>query len=93
MVRTKYLYMIVIIERYMFCSSFVLLRSPSDINDFRFPFLGTDINAVSRSFGGEVLATADDHGQVKLFRYPVVEGVYSQLIYPNYLYLYIYLLN
>jgi WD40 repeat protein len=33
---------------------------------------GTDINAVDRSPGGTLLATADDHGKVKVFRYPVV---------------------
>jgi len=31
---------------------------------------GTDINAVHRSQKGDLLASADDHGQVKLFRYP-----------------------
>jgi echinoderm microtubule-associated protein-like 6 len=33
---------------------------------------GTDINAVDRSPGGSLLATADDFGKVKVFRYPVV---------------------
>eukprot|EP00002_Diphylleia_rotans_P034049 TRINITY_DN7287_c0_g2_i1.p1 TRINITY_DN7287_c0_g2~~TRINITY_DN7287_c0_g2_i1.p1 ORF type:complete len:2704 (-),score=538.32 TRINITY_DN7287_c0_g2_i1:170-8281(-) len=31
---------------------------------------GSDINAVARSYSGQVLATADDFGMVKLFRYP-----------------------
>ena len=31
---------------------------------------GSDINAVDRSPLGSVLATADDFGMVKLFRYP-----------------------
>jgi echinoderm microtubule-associated protein-like 6 len=33
---------------------------------------GTDVNAVDRSPGGSLLATGDDHGKVKVFRYPVV---------------------
>jgi microtubule-associated protein-like 6 len=33
---------------------------------------GTDINAASRNFKGDVIATADDSGKVKLFRYPSV---------------------
>ena len=31
---------------------------------------GSDINAVARSPDGTVSATADDFGQVKLFKYP-----------------------
>lgn len=31
---------------------------------------GTDINSVDRSPLGSILATADDFGSVKLFRYP-----------------------
>jgi microtubule-associated protein-like 6 len=31
---------------------------------------GTDINAVDRSHSGNLLATADDFGKIKLFRYP-----------------------
>lgn len=31
---------------------------------------GTDINAVDRSPDGTVIATADDFGMVKLFKYP-----------------------
>jgi microtubule-associated protein-like 6 len=34
---------------------------------------GTDINAVDRSHSGSLLATADDLGKVKLFRFPCVE--------------------
>ncbi|RHZ30230.1 hypothetical protein DYB31_010812 [Aphanomyces astaci] len=33
---------------------------------------GTDINAVHRCHSGELVATGDDFGQVKLFRYPAV---------------------
>ena len=33
---------------------------------------GTDVNACSRSHGGNLLATADDFGKVKLFRYPCI---------------------
>ncbi|CAM9949274.1 unnamed protein product, partial [Phaeothamnion confervicola] len=33
---------------------------------------GTDVNAVCRSPDGSVLATGDDFGTVKLFRYPCV---------------------
>ncbi|KAG5192222.1 WD40-repeat-containing domain protein, partial [Tribonema minus] len=35
---------------------------------------GTDINAVDRSHGGTLLATADDMGKVKLFQYPCVKS-------------------
>lgn len=34
---------------------------------------GTDINAVDRSPSGKLIATADDFGKVKVFRYPSVE--------------------
>lgn len=34
---------------------------------------GTDINAVCRSHSTSVLASADDFGQVKLFRYPTCQ--------------------
>jgi len=34
---------------------------------------GTDINAVDRSPSGTLIATADDFGKVKVFRYPSVE--------------------
>lgn len=34
---------------------------------------GTDVNAVDRSHVGTLLATADDFGKVKLFRYPCVQ--------------------
>jgi WD40 repeat protein len=34
---------------------------------------GTDINMVDRSPSGSVVATADDYGNVNLFRYPCVE--------------------
>jgi WD40 repeat protein len=33
---------------------------------------GTDVNAVAKSGSGTVLASADDFGNVKLFKYPVV---------------------
>jgi microtubule-associated protein-like 6 len=33
---------------------------------------GTDINAVHRNHAGHLLATADDFGKVKVFRYPCV---------------------
>lgn len=33
---------------------------------------GTDVNAVCRSASGRLLATADDFGKVKLFKYPCV---------------------
>lgn len=33
----------------------------------------TDVNSVDRSHEGNVLATGDDFGQVKLFKYPCVE--------------------
>ena len=32
---------------------------------------GTDVNSVCRNFGGNILASADDFGMVKLFKYPV----------------------
>jgi hypothetical protein len=32
---------------------------------------GTDINDCERSHDGELLATSDDYGLVKLFKYPV----------------------
>jgi len=35
---------------------------------------GTDINAVGRSHSSEWVATADDNGSVKVFRYPVLQG-------------------
>ena len=33
---------------------------------------GTDVNAVSRSHAGNLVATADDFGKVKLFRFPCI---------------------
>ena len=36
---------------------------------------GTDINAVSRSAQGDIIATADDYGMVRLFKYPSLRGV------------------
>eukprot|EP00353_Schmidingerella_taraikaensis_P000779 CAMPEP_0185596004 /NCGR_PEP_ID=MMETSP0434-20130131/80267_1 /TAXON_ID=626734 ORGANISM="Favella taraikaensis, Strain Fe Narragansett Bay" /NCGR_SAMPLE_ID=MMETSP0434 /ASSEMBLY_ACC=CAM_ASM_000379 /LENGTH=51 /DNA_ID=CAMNT_0028224375 /DNA_START=339 /DNA_END=491 /DNA_ORIENTATION=- len=33
----------------------------------------TDVNAVDRSRNGLLLATGDDFGQVKLFKYPCVQ--------------------
>ena len=42
---------------------------------------GTDINAVDRSPGGSLLATADDHGKVKVFRYPAVTPKSESNIY------------
>lgn len=47
-------------------------------------FDGTDINAVCRSHSNQVLASADDFGQVNLFRYPTCQlkvffTVYSQV--------------
>src|SRR3546814_145062 len=35
---------------------------------------GTDVNAVDRSHSGHLLATSDDFGKVKLFRYPCVDA-------------------
>ena len=35
---------------------------------------GTDINAVSRSKSGKLVTTSDDFGEVKLFRFPVVDN-------------------
>jgi len=38
----------------------------------------TDVNSVCRSNNGNILASADDFGKVKLFKYPVVaEGAQS----------------
>jgi len=34
---------------------------------------GTDVNAVCRDKEGQLLATADDYGLVKVFRYPVYQ--------------------
>ena len=41
---------------------------------------GSDINSVDRSPSGQVIATADDFGKVKLFRFPCVapDSLYSQ---------------
>eukprot|EP00505_MAST-04D_sp_SCG-Rhode-Island_P002813 Stramenopile-MAST_4_protein_2813 len=36
---------------------------------------GTDVNACSRSGQGDVIATADDYGMVRLYRYPAIRGV------------------
>jgi WD40 repeat protein len=35
---------------------------------------GTDVNAVDRSHSGDLLATADDFGLVKLFQFPASDG-------------------
>ena len=35
---------------------------------------GSDINAVRRANSGKVVATADDFGKVKLFKYPCIKG-------------------
>ncbi|RYH20675.1 hypothetical protein EON65_22800, partial [archaeon] len=42
---------------------------------------GSDINAVSRSHTGHLLATSDDFGQVNIFRYPVCEKTSKPLSY------------
>lgn len=31
---------------------------------------GNDINAVDRSFKGDIIVTADDYSSIKLFRFP-----------------------
>lgn len=41
---------------------------------------GTDINAVARSHSMRLLATADDFGQVNLFRYPTSQLKVSVLL-------------
>jgi hypothetical protein len=41
---------------------------------------GTDINAVCRSNSGTIIATSDDSGLVKLFRFPVDTGVITQFL-------------
>lgn len=42
---------------------------------------GTDINAVCRSHSTRLLATADDFGQVNLFRYPTCQ---LKVSFPNF---------
>ena len=44
---------------------------------------GTDVNAVDRSSDQSTLVTADDFGQVKLFRYPCVSKVARAKTYPG----------
>ena len=39
---------------------------------------GEDINAVDRSADGKVLATADDFGLVKLFRFPAIGTIHNK---------------
>lgn len=34
---------------------------------------GTDVNHCDRSHNGELMATADDFGKVKLYSYPVIQ--------------------
>lgn len=40
---------------------------------------GTDVNYCDRSRGGNLLATADDFGKVKLYTYPVTQPRVSAL--------------
>lgn len=40
---------------------------------------GTDINAVDRSHSGHLLATSDDFGKIKLFRYPCLPNAKSNV--------------
>ena len=42
---------------------------------------GSDINATARSHSGHLLATSDDNGQVRLFRYPVINKGAAYLSY------------